>query len=167
MPDFPFDVVLVAFVVLTLGIIGYFVYNLTRPTITRKARVTGKHKRTGSSTAECTFEFEDGTSEKFDVWLDTYVSLALNDVGYLSTRGLVFWGFRREGERRRGPSSSPTTAAIPDEPLARIKEAIFRGQKINAIRLYRECTGAVLAEAKAAVEHLESELRAAEPENFG
>lgn len=55
---------------------------------------------------------------------------------------------------------------IPEEALANVKEAIFRGQKIEAIRLYRECTAAGLAEAKTAVEQLEAELRAAEPDRF-
>jgi hypothetical protein len=114
--------------------------------VTRKAWVTGKRKTTGVSTAKCTFEFEDGTREEFDVSLDTYVSLTPNDFGYLKTKGSVFWGFQREGEGIRAASSSSISALIPEEPLARIKEALFRGQKIEAIRLYRECTGAGLIE---------------------
>ena len=108
----PFTVGLGLFVALGLGIAGYFAYNLTRPTVTRKARVTGKHKTAGKSTATCTFEFGDGTR------------------------------------------------------AARITEALFGGQKVQAIGLYRECTGAGLIEAKAAVERLEAELRAAEPDRF-
>src|SRR5688572_29254598 len=61
---------------------------------------------------------------------------------------------------------SPMNMPIPEEALARVKEAIFRGQTIEAIRLYRETTGAGLAEAKTAVEQLEAELRAAEPDGF-
>jgi ribosomal protein L7/L12 len=57
-------------------------------------------------------------------------------------------------------------AGIPEDQLAQITEALFRGQKIEAIRQYRNCTGAVLAEAKAAVERLEADLRAAEPDKF-
>ena len=45
---------------------------------------------------------------------------------------------------------------IPEAALAKVKEAIFRGQKIEAIRLYRECTAAGLAEAKTAVEQWEA-----------
>jgi hypothetical protein len=52
-------------------------------------------------------------------------------------------------------------APIPDEALARIKDALARGQTVEAIRLYREHTGAGLAEAAAAVERLEAEARAA------
>ena len=40
----------------------------------------------------------------------------------------------------------------------RIKEALLQGRKVEAIRVYRECTGAGLIEAKAAVERLEAEL---------
>jgi hypothetical protein len=61
---------------------------------------------------------------------------------------------------------SPMNTPIPAEALARVKESLIRGQKIEAIKLYRECTAAGLAEAKAAVEQLEAELRAAETEQF-
>ena len=50
--------------------------------------------------------------------------------------------------------------------MAPIREALFRGQKIEAIKLYREGTGVGLAEAKTAVEKLEADLRAASPEKF-
>jgi hypothetical protein len=46
---------------------------------------------------------------------------------------------------------------IPEETLARIKEALSCGQKIEAIRLYRDSTGADLATAKTAMEHLDFE----------
>ena len=47
-----------------------------------------------------------------------------------------------------------------------IREAIFRGQKIAAIKSYREATGLSLAEAKEAVERLEAELRSSSPTEF-
>jgi hypothetical protein len=56
--------------------------------------------------------------------------------------------------------------AIPDEKIVAIKEAIFRGEKIAAIKLYREATGLGLAESKAAVERLEAELRSSSPLEF-
>jgi hypothetical protein len=55
---------------------------------------------------------------------------------------------------------------IPENKLAQIKEALFRGQKILAIKLHREATGSGLAEAKNEVEKLESNLRASSPEKF-
>ena len=55
---------------------------------------------------------------------------------------------------------------LPEDKLAPIKEAIFSGQKITAIKLYREATGAGLADAKNAVEQIEAELRVASPEKF-
>jgi len=55
---------------------------------------------------------------------------------------------------------------IPEDKLAGIREALFRGQKIEAIKLYRESADTGLAEAKTAVEKLEAELRAASPEKF-
>jgi len=56
--------------------------------------------------------------------------------------------------------------AIPEEKVVAIKEAIFRGEKITAIKLYRDATGLGLAKAKAAVERLEAELRSSSPFEF-
>ncbi len=47
-----------------------------------------------------------------------------------------------------------------------IKEALFRGQKIEAIKLYREAIDVGLTEAKTAVEKMEADLRASSPEKF-
>ena len=55
---------------------------------------------------------------------------------------------------------------MTDDDLERIREAIFAGRKIEAIKLYRQSTGQGLKQAKDAVELLESELRRAEPERF-
>ena len=57
-------------------------------------------------------------------------------------------------------------APIPEDKLADIKAAIFRGHKIQAIRLHREFTGMGLAESKDAVEKLESDLRSTSPHEF-
>lgn len=56
----------------------------------------------------------------------------------------------------------------PIEDLARseINEALFRGEKIQAIRLYRQATGTGLADAKAAIERIETELRIQSPGNY-
>jgi hypothetical protein len=64
-----------------------------------------------------------------------------------------------------GPHANMNTS-IPEDKMASIREALFRGQKIEAIKLYRECTDAGLAEAKTAVEKLEVDLRVASPEKF-
>jgi hypothetical protein len=55
---------------------------------------------------------------------------------------------------------------LPEERLAEIKELLFKGQKIEAIKLLREWTGSGLTEAKAAVEEIEQELRRLSPEKF-
>ncbi len=54
----------------------------------------------------------------------------------------------------------------PEDDANQVKEALFTGQKILAIKLYREQTGVGLAEAKDAVEKLEAGLRASSPERF-
>ena len=154
----PFTAVLVMVGAVIVGIIGYFGYNLTRTKVTRKARVISKHKEPGMSTATCTFEFEDGRRQEYDVTIDTYGSLSVNEVGYLVTKGAVLGIPTGRLDWRR---------LIPEEPMTQIKEALFRGRKIDAIRQYRESTGAGLAEAKAAVEQMEAELRTAEPDRFG
>ena len=53
-----------------------------------------------------------------------------------------------------------------EEQATLLKEALFAGNKIFAIKFYREQTGAGLKEAKDAVEMLETELRAASPGRF-
>jgi len=54
----------------------------------------------------------------------------------------------------------------PEGLANQIKEALFAGNKIEAIKLYREQTSLGLAESKAAVEKIETELRIAMPERF-
>ena len=45
----------------------------------------------------------------------------------------------------------------PESPLPGVVAELEQGRKINAIKIYREQTGAGLAEAKAAVERIASE----------
>ncbi len=54
----------------------------------------------------------------------------------------------------------------PESQAQQVRDAIFAGRKIEAIKLYREQTNSSLVEAKAAVERLESELRASVPQSF-
>jgi hypothetical protein len=59
------------------------------------------------------------------------------------------------------------SAPIPEDKLAQVKDALLGGRKIEAIRIYREAAGRLgLAEAKAAVEKIEAELRASSPDKF-
>jgi hypothetical protein len=55
---------------------------------------------------------------------------------------------------------------VPDADLAAISDSLFAGRKIEAIKKYRECTGVGLAEAKVAVERIESDLRNETPTKF-
>jgi hypothetical protein len=50
------------------------------------------------------------------------------------------------------------TNPIPPSAMASIQDALRRGQKIEAIKLYREHSGLGLKEAKDAVEALEKEM---------
>ncbi len=50
--------------------------------------------------------------------------------------------------------------------MSALREHIFRGRKIEAIRLYRELTGVGLKEAKDEVERLSEILRKEHPEQF-
>ncbi len=54
-------------------------------------------------------------------------------------------------------------ASIPPDKLEQIKEDLFHGRKIDAIKLYREYTNVGLAEAKQAVEKIEAELGSSTP----
>jgi hypothetical protein len=55
----------------------------------------------------------------------------------------------------------PTT-----EQWKSIQAALFAGQKIQAIKLYREATDAGLAEAKTAMDAYEQRLRGDHPDRF-
>ena len=66
------------------------------------------------------------------------------------------------------PDAPQPTAGAVEGALAPVAELLFAGQKIAAIKLYREQvkTGAGLKESKEAVEQLEAGLRAQHPERF-
>jgi large subunit ribosomal protein L7/L12 len=55
---------------------------------------------------------------------------------------------------------------LSDGDLNEIREAIFAGRMIEAIKLYRQYTTAGLSEAKDAVEEMERKLRAELPGRF-
>jgi hypothetical protein len=57
-------------------------------------------------------------------------------------------------------------AQLTDQQRQAIEAAIFAGKKIEAIKLYREASGAGLAEAKQAVEAMEASLRQQHPDKF-
>lgn len=68
-----------------------------------------------------------------------------------------------------GPLTGPQDAAslsLAADELAEIQAALFRGEKIEAIKLFRTGRRIGLAEAKVAVEKLEAELREKSPERF-
>lgn len=54
----------------------------------------------------------------------------------------------------------------PEDDLSPVANALYRGQKIEAIKLYRESHNCGLKEAKDAVEELEAGLRKVSPEKF-
>jgi hypothetical protein len=56
--------------------------------------------------------------------------------------------------------------AIPEPDAEAIRQSIFAGRKIEAIKRLRESTNLDLAEAKTMVEQLEGELRKSSPEKF-
>jgi len=55
---------------------------------------------------------------------------------------------------------------LPDDKVEAIRDALFRGNKIQAIKHYREATGLGLAESKAFIEAVESRLRQEQPDQF-
>ena len=55
---------------------------------------------------------------------------------------------------------------ISSKGLAEVQSAVFNGNKIEAIRVYREDTGSSLRDAKSAVEKLETDWRVSFPEKF-
>ncbi len=55
---------------------------------------------------------------------------------------------------------------LSDEQISNLSNYIFRGEKIQAIKVYRDMTGLGLKEAKDAVEELERSFRASDPGRF-
>lgn len=53
-----------------------------------------------------------------------------------------------------------------DADFQRIKDLIFAGRKMEAIKAYRRTMGADLSEAKSAVEEMTLELQASDPDSF-
>ena len=55
---------------------------------------------------------------------------------------------------------------LSESQLAEIKSMVFAGNKIAAIKLYRQHTSLGLAESKTAIDQMEVELRVSSPEQF-
>ncbi len=55
---------------------------------------------------------------------------------------------------------------LSQEKIDAINQALFAGRFIEAIKIYRTCTGSGLKEAKDFIEALETRLRAEMPERF-
>jgi hypothetical protein len=56
--------------------------------------------------------------------------------------------------------------SLSDQQLREVGERLFAGEKIAAIKIYREATGCQLVDAKQEVEKIEAVLRQKEPERF-
>lgn len=63
-------------------------------------------------------------------------------------------------------SSAAPGLPVPPETMTKIRAAVLGGQKMAAIKLYREHHHVGLAEAKAAIDGLEAELRLQSPAEF-
>jgi ribosomal protein L7/L12 len=55
---------------------------------------------------------------------------------------------------------------LNDQQRQDIEKELFANHKISAIKIYREITGAGLADAARAVEQMDRELRKSSPERF-
>jgi len=73
----------------------------------------------------------------------------------------------RIGSARNAEVPVEPTSLLSGERMATISGHLFQGRTIEAIKLYREWTGAGLKEAKDQVEALETSLRAKAPARFG
>jgi len=60
----------------------------------------------------------------------------------------------------------PVNVSIQPERMAWIHEALFKGNKIEAIKMYRDGTNLGLKESKQAMDKLEAELRQQSPDKF-
>ncbi|MEC8555062.1 MAG: hypothetical protein VXZ82_08660 [Planctomycetota bacterium] len=62
--------------------------------------------------------------------------------------------------------NNETIEDLPDEETNQILDAIYSGQKILAVKIYKEARNIGLAEAKQFIEQLTDELRQKHPERF-
>jgi ribosomal protein L7/L12 len=60
----------------------------------------------------------------------------------------------------------PSLGNMPEEDAKKMTDFIFAGQKIAAIKMYKEATGLGLKESKDVIDALEKQLREECPENF-
>jgi ribosomal protein L7/L12 len=65
----------------------------------------------------------------------------------------------RERDTRENGPDTEGHLPITEAPGEEVRRSILAGNKIRAIKLYREQTGLGLREAKAAIDHLEQVLR--------
>ncbi|MDB6073045.1 MAG: hypothetical protein JWO89_685 [Verrucomicrobiaceae bacterium] len=76
----------------------------------------------------------------------------------------------RDGAATSIPSPAMMNTApglrVPPDTMAKIRAALLGGQKIAAIKHYREIHHVGLAEAKGAIDSLEAELRLESPQAF-
>ena len=73
--------------------------------------------------------------------------------------------FVEDLEAGRTPGTSPGRVGSNDD-IDQIQAAVFAGEKIKAIKLYRGSTGEGLKESKDFIDALEDELRRTEPGKF-
>ena len=64
------------------------------------------------------------------------------------------------------PVSAAASGSFSNDDIDQIQAAVFAGQKIAAIKLYRAATGEGLKESKEFIDALEDELRRTEPTKF-
>ena len=64
------------------------------------------------------------------------------------------------------PAGQPAMESVSNDDIDQIQAALFAGEKIRAIKLYRASTGEQLKDSKDFIDALEEELRRTEPTNF-
>ncbi len=62
--------------------------------------------------------------------------------------------------------SGPALDTASNDDIDQIQAAVFAGEKIQAIKLYRTATGEGLMESKQFIDALEDELRRTDPDKF-
>jgi len=71
-----------------------------------------------------------------------------------------------EGLEAGRTPGAPAVASVSNEDIDQIQEALFRGDRIAAIKLYRASTGEGLKESRDFILAVEAELRRTDPGKF-
>lgn len=127
-----------------IAAIGYYAYNASQETLTRRAKVVSKRAVTGQNGTAylCVFEFEDGQRAEYDVG-GKHALILEGDLGELDTKGILFWGFRL-GASGNTPDQTPAEDEVGSpQPTVRVRCRQCRALNDETAKFCNQCGSAM------------------------